>query len=262
LKPPTYKELGLTLDLASEAQKLATLPAKEIEAVKKGELGKRKAIKQVKEKEKTDLRREAAQKGKSIKLSEQIDLRHGDFRKVLCGLERPVDLILTDPPYPREFLPLWEDLAIFAKANLKEHGYLIAYSGQLHLPEVFNLLQKHLDYVWTFCLYLEGKTQIVNAVNVICRWKPVLIFQKGKTKFDKTIQDYIISRQPEKGEHDWQQSLSGVSAFLENFSIPGETICDPFSGAGTTALACKKSGRLFVGAEIDKEAFEISKGRL
>jgi site-specific DNA-methyltransferase (adenine-specific) len=49
---------------------------------------------------------------------------------------------------------------------------------------------------------------------------------------------------------------------LEKFSIPGETVCDPFSGAGTTALACKETGRNFIGAEIDSESFNISKGRL
>ena len=45
--------------------------------------------------------------------------------------------------------------------------------------------QKHysrekLDYYWTFAVYHEGQTQIVNGVNLICRWKPVLLFQNGK----------------------------------------------------------------------------------
>ena len=39
-------------------------------------------------------------------------------------------------------------------------------------------------------------------------------------------------------------------------------IIDPFMGSGTTALACKKLGRDFIGCEIDKEYFEICKERL
>jgi site-specific DNA-methyltransferase (adenine-specific) len=244
-----------------DAKKLKAEAPEIFEQVKAGGQTISEAMKRMKEVEKTSKRKAEAQKGRQVELSKQIDLRPGDFRKVLADIQ-PVDLILTDPPYPREYLPLWEDLAIFTKDKLKEHGYLIAYSGQLHLPEVLALLQKHLDYVWTFCLYLGGTTQIVNAVNVICRWKPILIFQKGRTKFEKTIQDYAISEAREKSGHDWQQSISGVQAFLEKFSIPGETVCDPFSGAGTTALACKETGRNFIGAEIDSESFNISKGRL
>lgn len=33
-----------------------------------------------------------------------------------------VDLILTDPPYPREFLPLWSDLGDLAERVLKRGG--------------------------------------------------------------------------------------------------------------------------------------------
>ena len=202
-----------------------------------------------------------AEKNKTIKLDSKIDLRFGDFKEVLKDIE-PVDLILTDPPYPQEFLHLWEDLAFFAKHKLKDNGYLVAYTGQYHLPEVLQNLTKHLDYVWTFCLYHEGKTQIINGVNVICRWKPVLIFQKNKTKFTKTIQDYVVSEAREKDQHDWQQGLSGVKKFVELFSEQKDTICDPFSGGGTTALACKELSRNFVGAEIDEVTFNLSKGRL
>jgi DNA modification methylase len=35
-------------------------------------------------------------------------------------------------------------------------------------------------------------------------------------------------------------------------------IYDPFSGLGTTARACKKSGRSFIGSEIDEELWKIS----
>jgi len=124
------------------------------------------------------------------------------------------------------------------------------------------MLSKSLDYVWTFCLYHEGQTQIVNGVNVMCRWKPVLIFQKGKTKFTRTIQDYVVSEQREKDGHDWQQSMSGIKKFIEFFTDVNDTICDPFVGSGTTAEACKQLKRKFVGAEVDKETYKIAIGRV
>ena len=197
----------------------------------------------------------------SLKEDPNIKLYNCDFREL--DIEpNSIDLILTDPPYPKEYLPLWGDLAKFAKEKLKDHGYLIAYSGQYHMPEVINYLISELDYIWTFCLYHVGNTQIVNNVNVMCRWKPILIFQKGRTKFKQTIQDYVELDQREKTHHDWQQGLPAIQKFIEHFTNPGDVVCDPFSGSGTTALACKNTGRSFIGSEIDTEAYNSAIRRL
>ena len=53
---------------------------------------------------------------------------HGDCREILPQLPR-VDLVLTDPPYPREFNHLYGDLAREANVVLKDGGYCFAYSG-------------------------------------------------------------------------------------------------------------------------------------
>lgn len=42
----------------------------------------------------------------------------------------------------------------------------------------------------------------------------------------------------------------------------GGTVLDPFMGSGTTGVACKNTGREFIGIERDKEYFEIAKARV
>jgi site-specific DNA-methyltransferase (adenine-specific)/modification methylase len=42
----------------------------------------------------------------------------------------------------------------------------------------------------------------------------------------------------------------------------GSTVCDPFMGSGSTAVACLRSGRSFVGVEIDEEYFRIACERI
>ena len=37
---------------------------------------------------------------------------------------------------------------------------------------------------------------------------------------------------------------------------------DPFTGSGTTGIACKLEGRDFVGIEIDPEYYEIARRRI
>ena len=45
-------------------------------------------------------------------------------------------------------------------------------------------------------------------------------------------------------------------------SDPGAVILDPFSGSGTTAIACKRSGRHFIGIELSEEYADIAKKRI
>jgi DNA modification methylase len=45
---------------------------------------------------------------------------------------------------------------------------------------------------------------------------------------------------------------------IMSWTNPGDTVMDPFMGSGTTAAACIKTGRAFVGTEIDPDYFEIA----
>ena len=49
--------------------------------------------------------------------------------------------------------------------------------------------------------------------------------------------------------------------FLEK--LPNaETILDPFMGSGTTGVACVKTGRSFIGIELDPDYFDIACRRI
>ena len=46
--------------------------------------------------------------------------------------------------------------------------------------------------------------------------------------------------------------------FVEPFTVVGDTVLDPFCGAGTTGVACAKLGRAFIGVEINEAYFDIA----
>lgn len=49
---------------------------------------------------------------------------------------------------------------------------------------------------------------------------------------------------------------------IKMFSWKNSVVLDPFMGSGTTAIACKKFNRDYIGFEIDKHYYELSKKRL
>lgn len=232
------------------------------EKAKQGEITVTTAYQEIKKEEKqqikTNERERLAEIGKTKKID--IDFRLGDFEEVFKDIpDGSIDCIITDPPYPYEFIEVWSKLSRVAKRVLKPNGYCITYSGQMYLPEVMQRMSENLDYYWTFAVYHEGQTQIVNGINLMCRWKPVLIFQNGKKKIENTFQDYFISEQREKNGHDWQQSKSGVGYLIEMFTKEGDTILEPFAGSGTTIIAARDKKRNVIASEIDEKTYNIAK---
>ncbi len=55
----------------------------------------------------------------------------------------------------------------------------------------------------------------------------------------------------ERTRHKTQKPLKVCIPFIEISSNPGDIILDPFMGAGSTAIAALKTGRNFMGYEID-----------
>ena len=253
-------------DTITKVKKIQEKAPEEVKAkLRTGEVSINAAYKEIKKEEKKEAikeeRRILAEEGSKKEI--EIDFRLGDFEEVFADIEDgSIDCIITDPPYPKEFLECWTKLSRFAKRVLKPNGFCVAYSGQMHLPEVIKRMNEHLDYYWTFAVYHEGQTQIVNGVNLICRWKPVLIFQNKKKKLNNTFQDYFISEQREKQGHDWQQSKSGVGYLIEMFTKPNDLILEPFAGSGTTIKAAIEKGRRIKAAEIEPDTFNIAKSLL
>lgn len=49
---------------------------------------------------------------------------------------------------------------------------------------------------------------------------------------------------------------------IKLFTYEGDVILDPFMGSGTTAIACIKTNRNFIGFESDEEYFNLSIERI
>lgn len=227
--------------------------------VEAGELTLDAATKEIRAAEIAAQRTSIAASAATVKPSDRWQVHHADV--ATWKTEKQFDWIITDPPYPKEFLPLYETLARRAKDWLKDGGLLVAMCGQSYLNEIYAAMSKHLNYYWTACYFLPGQPTPLRQVNVNTTWKPLLIFSKGKYT-GKIFGDVFKSNANEKDFHKWGQSESGMFDIVSKLAIPGQSILDPFCGAGTTGVSALRHGCLFEGVELDADNCKISTARL
>lgn len=205
---------------------------------------------------------EVSNNGKLAPSSDQWHIFQGDIRT--WEAPRQYDFIITDPPYPKEYLPLYEVLAQRSREWLKPGGLLIAMCGQSYLDQIYAMMSKHLVYWWTGA-YLTpgGQSSQVFPRKAMPYWKPLLIYANGEYT-GKWFGDVCKSdvNDNDKSNHEWGQSVSGTTDLIRRFADSGNYILDPFCGAGTTGIAAVSLGCFFDGLDIDSENVNISKGRL
>ena len=63
-------------------------------------------------------------------------------------------------------------------------------------------------------------------------------------------------------DHPTEKPLTIIKRLVEVSSNTQDLVLDPFMGSGTTALACKLTGRRFVGFEIMPDYLQMAKDRL
>lgn len=253
--------VGISGKLVSAAKAIREADPVRFEKVKQGKLSVAKAKKEIKaEQDKRDLAyaQKQVDEEKQRRIESVCDLRVCSCRELFASGIKP-DAVITDPPYPKEFLPVFSELA----EGCKSVGVpLVAVmSGQSYLPDVMQRLCEHLRYRWTLAYMTPGGQAAQQwQAKVNTAWKPVILFGAAIEWFG----DVAISKanDNDKRFHGWGQSESGMADLVERLTKPGQLICDPFLGGGTTAVVSLALGRRFVGCDIDSNHVEQARLRV
>lgn len=93
----------------------------------------------------------------------------------------------------------------------------------------------------------------------------ILEFTNGVTQYNARTGQNVIRVPRVHGtekEHGAQKPIRLIEQLIDVVSCPGDTILDPFTGSGTTGVACVRTGRKFIGIEKEPKYFEIAKRRI
>ncbi len=98
-----------------------------------------------------------------------------------------------------------------------------------------------------YCLYFrEPGLKINNAYELKSKW-----YESGSNKKDKA-----------KWLHPTIKPLKFVTNHILLATNPGDIVLDCFAGSGTTAVACKNTGRHFILIEKNKDFYKIANDRV
>ena len=251
------KETKKSIDTVSRVKKITEHATKqEIQDLRNGKDGIsiNKIFKKIKKQEKKKKRHEEIKKIQ-VKLPKNVTLYNQDFNKNKIK-DNSISLIFTDPPYTKEFLHVYEELAKQAIRVLKDGGSLMCYIGHYALGIVIPMMEKHgLKFHWPIAVIHSGPSSTMWGYKVMVGYKLMLWFTKGKYE-GEFVRDVIKSEFQGKELHEWAQSTIESDYYIKQLTIQNEIVYDPFLGQGTFGISAVKLNRQFIGSEINKEHFD------
>lgn len=184
--------------------------------------------------------------------------------------DKSVDLILTDPPYGKK-----ADKGTNGFGAAKNRRYTGGWDSMIPPPELFNEMFRVAKNLIIFGGNYFGHLLPPSKCWIFWDKKGDVAFQNpfadGEliyTTFTKPVKRIVFKQQgfitdsKDKRYHPTQKPTELVQQLIEQFSEPGQLICDPFLGSGTTAVAAVKADRHYIGWEIDPGYFQICCDRL
>jgi site-specific DNA-methyltransferase (adenine-specific) len=216
----------------------------------------------------------------------------GDCLEILPGLGRVLHII-CDPPYEASLHAAKSHLSALRKDSgpeLKE----IDFAAIDPIREDFVRLAADVCEGWliAFCT-VEGARPWADCINAspikykrACVWikpdsTPQLNGQgpaqgaeifvtawagKGHARWNaggkRGVYTHCVNNNEREGTHPTEKPRRLMSEIIADFTNPGELICDPFMGSGTTGVAAVMAGRRFIGIERDPKYFDIAVKRI
>jgi len=213
---------------------------------------------------------------------------------ILCDLPYGTTACKWDSVIP--FEPLW----MHYKRIIKTNGAIVLTASQPFTTALINSNIKNFKYAWVWDKKVGANFTLCNKQPLKVH-EDVLVFGYDKTKyypikvkgainhghknksdntpgfsnkikmrpdtdfsgmkFPKSIIEFPKHSSQQK-LHPTEKPLYLMEYLIKTYTNEGETVLDNCMGSGTTGVACKKTGRHFIGIEKDEKYFEIAVKRI
>jgi site-specific DNA-methyltransferase (adenine-specific) len=126
----------------------------------------------------------------------------------------------------------------------------------------FDLLKKYYEDGYKEYSLAKDKYNITRSASSTYNQNRTAIFAQGLEEGIKEQSIICQTRNHYNSIHPTQKPVRLLERLLALVAKENDLVLDPFSGSGSTAMACINTNRHFIGFEIDKEFYDISINRL
>jgi len=106
------------------------------------------------------------------------------------------------------------------------------------------------------------KQKIGMGYHYRARYEVILFFEKGKRRLNDLGVPDVLAFPRVTGGYPTEKPVDLLKVLVQQSSAPGEVVCDPFMGSGSTGEAALVLGRHFIGGDTSERAVELAQGRL
>lgn len=185
-----------------------------------------------------------------------------------------IDCIITDPPYGDNSAYGRDNKQIEGNENpllncdvlfkfyhiLKKGGTVYNFTNWKHYPFLANFIQQYTQFKIRMLLVI-CKNNIGMGYGFRNQYELCLVLEKGDCNYKLNNFSNLVNMDNinhNDSTHPHQKGINMLIRMIEHSTNKGDLILDPFIGSGSTAIACIKTGRKFIGFEIDEKWFNIA----
>ena len=159
------------------------------------------------------------------------------------------------------------DLVLYEMLRVCKHPNMYVFCSKDQLPQLFNFaLQNKLSYD----LLTWHKTNPVPTCNnkYLSDTEYIMFMRKGANIYGtyESKRKYFVTPTNTEDKRAWghptPKPVNIIRTLIENSTMEGDLVLDPFMGSGTTAIAAIRSNRHYIGFELSEEYHKICQKRI
>lgn len=177
----------------------------------------------------------------------ELSLVAGDFRQVLRQFPADsIDLIFTRPPGDELNLAAYGDIARLGDTLLKDGGSLLLGVPLHGLATVLGQVTSYLRYWWT--ISVPRSPSVLEGKGTRTAWQPYLWLVRNHRRLGPVVDDCLSEAHGDP-----------VAYLIQQLTVEGETVLDPWSGSGEIVAAACRAGRHAIGIDPDSYNLDVTR---
>lgn len=206
----------------------------------------------------------------------------GDALTLVRAMTERPHCVVTDPPYGIDThstrrggqdyadgegyaIRLFDDMCAALVDKLAPDAHLYVFAGYTHVSAFKAILAKYFDVQDNPLVWVKDNHTMCD----FSQWYPnkheYILFARMKgsrRKLASCMADVFTFPRERESTHSAEKPTALLRRLIEQSTMPGELVLDPFAGSGSTGVAAGRAKREFLGFEMDEKWHGVAVSRV